>query len=157
MPPEPSQSLPLPRKTGLKGGIPFSPLDLISQFVPVPLPFITNHFFPGSPETIDSFFHHLLHNGYKSFLKEHSDILTLAFSQDFMSIFLLLQHGFFIKISWKDRTQVHKNKNAQSERTSPIVKYVLRYNEIVVKGQKLNWKQNLLIYCISFFRICENS
>ena len=90
---------PLPRKTGLKGGVPFSPLDLISQFVPVPLPFITNKFFPGSPETIDSFFHHLLHNGYKSFLKEHSHILTLAFSQDSMSIFLHLQHGFFIKIS----------------------------------------------------------
>ena len=47
---------PLPWKTGLKGGVPFSPLDLISQFVPVPLPFSINHFFPGSPETIDSFF-----------------------------------------------------------------------------------------------------
>ena len=47
--------LSLPRKTGLKGGVPFSPLDLTSQIVPVPLPFITNHFFPGSPETIDSF------------------------------------------------------------------------------------------------------
>ena len=79
---------PLPRTPGVKGGVPFSPLGLISQFVPVPLPFITNKFFPGSPETIDSFFHHLLHNGYKSFLKEHSNILTLAFSQDFMSIFL---------------------------------------------------------------------
>ena len=70
---------PLPRKPGLKGGVPFSPLDLISQFVPVPLPFITNKNFPGSPETIDSFFHLLLHNGVKSFLKEHSDKLTLAF------------------------------------------------------------------------------
>ena len=38
---------PLPRKTGLKGGVPFSPLDLISQFVPFPLPFITNGFFRG--------------------------------------------------------------------------------------------------------------
>ena len=56
---------PLPRKTGLKGGVPFSPLDIIFQFVPVPLPFITNNFFPGSPETIDSFFHQLLHNGQK--------------------------------------------------------------------------------------------
>ena len=46
----------LPRKTGLKGGVPFLPLDIIFQFVPVPLPFITNYFFPGCPETIDSFF-----------------------------------------------------------------------------------------------------
>ena len=97
---------PLPRKTGLKGGVPFSPLDLISQFVPVPLPFIANIFFPGSPETIDSFFHLLLHNGVKSFLKEHSDKLYTCISQ-----------------------------------LPPIVKYVLRYNEIVIKVQKLNWKQ----------------
>ena len=88
---------PLPRKMGLKGGVPFSPLDLTSQFVPVPLPFITNIFFPGSPETIDSFFHHLLHNGYKSFMKEHSHILTLAFSQDFMSIFLTFAAWFLHK------------------------------------------------------------
>ena len=47
------------------------------------------------------------------FLKENSHFLTLEFSQDFMSIF------FFKKISWKDRTQLHKNMNDQSEGTSP--------------------------------------
>ena len=117
LPPECPQSLvkvsprPLPLKKGLKGGVPFSPLDLTFQFVPVPLPFITNHFFPGSPETIDSFFHHLLYNGYKSFLKEHSHILRLAFSQDFMSIFLLLQHGLVL----------HKNLLKRKYRTRAII------------------------------------
>ena len=47
---------PLPRKPGLKGGVPFSPLDLISQFVPVPLPFITNIFFRGPLKPLIHFF-----------------------------------------------------------------------------------------------------
>ena len=47
---------PLPRKPGLKGVNPFSPLHIIPMFVPVPFPGFQITFLPGSPIIIDSKF-----------------------------------------------------------------------------------------------------
>ena len=49
-----------PRKIIVIGECPLLSPEGISLFVPFPVPCLPKNFFPGSPETIDSFFHPLL-------------------------------------------------------------------------------------------------
>ena len=48
-----------PRKIIVFGECPLLSPEAIFLFVPFPVPCLPNNFFPGSPETIDSFFHPL--------------------------------------------------------------------------------------------------
>lgn len=53
---------PLPRKMGLKGFIPFSPLEMISLFVPVPFPGMPNIWFLHQPNCTSLYHTTILYN-----------------------------------------------------------------------------------------------